>query len=110
MQEDNNDAYVVAVWLTDDPNQTKAYLPIAQESLQLQLTALTCYTGEKTGPEDWNLNDEAALTVVMAYKHRVVAALGCRSPTVTGVRAVQKALDKARAGSAERCGRSQRPK
>ena len=37
------DARAVAVWLTDDPDATKRYLPLAQQSLQFQATALTYY-------------------------------------------------------------------
>ena len=50
------DVSVVAVWLTEDPDKTKTYLPLAQKSLQFGATALTCFTGEKTGPKDWNVN------------------------------------------------------
>ena len=49
--KESADAYVVAVWLTDDVDKTKSYLPVAQQSLKLQNSALTCFTGEKAGPE-----------------------------------------------------------
>src|SRR5438552_10181498 len=47
LQKEGQDSNVVAVWLTDNADQTKAYLPKAQQSLQLQATVLTCFTGDK---------------------------------------------------------------
>ena len=51
-----DNAGVVAVWLTDKQAKTKAYLPIAQESLKFGSTALTFYKGETTGPEKWGID------------------------------------------------------
>ena len=42
VQKEVEGGYVVAVWLTDSPDKTKEYLPVAQQSLQFQSTALTC--------------------------------------------------------------------
>lgn len=36
LQKANDDAALVTVWLTDDPEKTKDYLPVAQEALLLQ--------------------------------------------------------------------------
>src|SRR4029077_2960581 len=69
--KESQEAYVVAVWLTDDVDKTKAYLPRAQQSLKLQNTALTCFTGEKEGPKDWGINADAHLSAVVAHKGRV---------------------------------------
>src|SRR5262249_5774623 len=33
VQKESEDAYLIAVWLTEKPDATKKYLPIAQESL-----------------------------------------------------------------------------
>src|SRR4051794_38706989 len=41
VKEAGDGAYVVAVWLTEDQNATKEYLPKVQKSLQLDNTALT---------------------------------------------------------------------
>ena len=70
------DAYVVAVWLTDSPDKTKEYLPVAQQSLQFQATPLTCFTGGRNGPKGWNVNPDARLTAVAAYRGRVAAVFG----------------------------------
>lgn len=74
VQKDNEDAYVVAVWLTEDVAKTKAYLPVAQKSLQFQGTALTCFTGEGTGPKGWGINADAHLTAVVASGGKVAKA------------------------------------
>jgi hypothetical protein len=88
----HQDAFVVAVWLTDDADKTKEYLPRAQQSLHLQATALTCFTGDKAGPKGWGLNADARLTVVVADKHRVAATFAYRSVNETDVPTVLDAL------------------
>jgi hypothetical protein len=87
---------IVAVWLTDDAGKTKDYLPRAQQSLKLEATALTCFTGDKTGPKDWNINSEAHITIVVASKNEVAATLAYRSINETEVPRVQEALERAR--------------
>jgi len=94
VQKEGGGAYVVAVWLTDDADKTKEYLPKAQQSMQLQATALTCFPGEKAGPKDWNINADAHLTVVVAGKAKVTARFGYRSVNETDVPAVHEALKK----------------
>jgi hypothetical protein len=97
-RKEGEDAAVVAVWLADDPGKAKEYLPVAQQSLQFQATALTCFTGGKAGPEGWGVNADAHLTAVVAGKGKVTAAFGHRSVNETDVPAVRDALKKARAG------------
>jgi hypothetical protein len=94
LAKDDAQAYIVAVWLTEDSDKTREYLPKVQQSLQLQATALTCF-GEKTGPKDWNVNADARLTVVVAYKQKVAATFGYNSVNETDVPAVREALKKA---------------
>jgi hypothetical protein len=90
-----SDWQVVAVWLTDDPDTTKAYLPRAQQSLKFKATALTCYPVAKKTPEPWNVNLETAVTVVLTNDGKVAKSLGYRSPTETNVKEVVQALQKA---------------
>src|SRR5712692_6568668 len=73
LQKEEEDSSVVSVWLTDNPDKTKEYLPVAQQSLQFQKTTLTCFTGEKAGPKDWNINADAHLTAVVTTKGKVAA-------------------------------------
>ena len=92
------DASVVAVWLTDDVAKTKAYLPLPQQSLQLQVTSLTCFPGEKAGPQGWNINADAHLTAVVSDGKKVVATFGYMAVNETNVPEVRDALRKVRKG------------
>lgn len=95
LQKDFPEAYLVAVWLTDDVDKTKEYLPRVQESIKLEATALTVYPGEKKGPEGWGLNDMAHLTVVVANKGKAAASIALVSVNETDVGQVRTALEKA---------------
>lgn len=95
MSRASGDAFIVAVWLTADVAQTKAYLPLAQRLLALQATALTCFLGAKAGPEGWGLNSDAHLTAVVVHQQKVAATFGYRSLNETDVPAVRDALLKA---------------
>jgi hypothetical protein len=95
--KEGEDVYVVAVWLTEDAAKTKEYLPIAQKSLSLHNTALTCFPGE-VGPKDWGINVDAHLTAVVAAGGKVAKAFGYRSINETDVPAVREALRKAAKG------------
>jgi hypothetical protein len=93
-KEDPN-AYIVAVWLTGDVDKTKKYLPVAQQSLQLGRTALTCFTEDKNGPKDWQIDLGASLSVVIAAKGKVAEVRDYRSINDTVVPEVRDALKKA---------------
>lgn len=86
------DAQVVAVWLTDDAEKSKEYLPRAQTSLNLEMTALVVYAGDKSGPENWGINDRASLTAVVADGETCAARFGYVSLNETDVPGVEKAL------------------
>jgi hypothetical protein len=96
VQKAGEQSLVVAVWLSDDVNKTKEYLPKAQQSLRLQATVLTCFPGEKAGPKDWGINADAHLTAIVANKQKVAAQFGYRSLNETDVPAVIEALEQAR--------------
>ncbi len=95
VKDANAEAYIVAVWLTDDKEKTKEYLPRLQMSVQYQAMALTYFAGEKSGPNDWNVNADADITVVIANKAKVAATFGFRSINETDVPSVEEALKKA---------------
>ena len=96
VKKDFADTYVVAVWLTEDAEKTKEYLPKVQQSVQYEATALTYFAGDKTGPKDWNVNIDAHLTAVVANKQKVAAKFGFNSINETDVPGVSDALKKAR--------------
>ncbi|MGH7138626.1 MAG: hypothetical protein ACREHD_23015 [Pirellulales bacterium] len=92
MPKVDQDAYVVAVWLTDDQQKTKQYLPTAQQSLQFGGTALTQFSGDKAGPEAWKIHAGAYLTAVVVAKGKVAANFAYRSVNETVVPEVRDAL------------------
>jgi hypothetical protein len=98
VQKEGKDAFVVAVWLTDNPDKTKEYLPVAQQSLQFQATALACFTGEKAGLDGWGINADSHLTVVVVNNGKVAATFDYRSVNETDVPGVRDALKKATSG------------
>ena len=96
-----DEAYVVAVWMTDDQDKTKEYLPKVQQSLQLDNTALTVYPGGKGGPPSWGIHDNALLTAVTTDGEKATARFGFVSVNETNVPDVLAALKKAAATAAE---------
>ncbi len=83
---------MVAVWLTDNPDKSKAYLPIAQRSIRLQKTPLAVFEGGKNGPDGWSINDMAGLTAVVVREGKVVFSKGYLSLNETDVPKVVEAL------------------
>ena len=66
------DAVATVVWLTDDKEKAKEYLPKAQQSLGLSRTAWTVFPGDKSGPVEWNVDVASTLTVVVLKKEKEV--------------------------------------
>jgi hypothetical protein len=91
----SKDATVVAVWVTKDAAKSKQYLPVAQQALKFEATALTCFTGGDTGPNRWGINADAHVTVVVAVKGKAAALFGYMSVNETEAPAVIAAMKKA---------------
>jgi hypothetical protein len=85
---------LVAVWLTDDKEKTKEFLPKAQQSLKFDATTLALHPDLTTGPEHWGINADADLTVVVTSDHKVVARFGFVSPNEKVAREVLAELKK----------------
>jgi hypothetical protein len=85
---------LVAVWLTDNKEETKKYLPRAQEILKFDATTLALHPDQTTGPEHWGINSDADLTVVVASEQKVIARFGFVSPNERVVREVLAELKK----------------
>jgi hypothetical protein len=98
IKKDFEGAYVVAVWLTRDPDKTKELLPRVQQSVQYEATALTLFADAGEGPKGWNINADAHLTAVVANKGVVRATFGYQSLNETNVPQVREALAKANRG------------
>lgn len=99
VKKDSEQAYIVAVWLTEDKDKTKEYLPRIQQSLKMESTALTYFPGEKSGPNGWGMNTDAAVTVVVVNKTKVAASFGHRSINEANAKEVLDALKKAIEGN-----------
>ena len=99
LRDANDDAYIVAVWLTDDQFTTQDYLPRAQQSLKLSNTALTYYQGKPEGPADWGINPDADVTVVVTAGGKVRATWGFVSANETVAEDVLEAVKKTGDGS-----------
>jgi hypothetical protein len=88
----SDDGLVAAVWLTDNTQQTKEYLPkIAQ---YFKRAPLAVFSGT-AGPKDWAINPDAHLTAVVSHKGKVVKSFGYLSVNETDVPNVVEALKKA---------------
>ncbi len=93
LQKKTDKGRIVAVWLTDNPQKTDEYLP--KIASYYQVTDLTYFPGDKTGPMGWGINDQADVTVVIASQGKVAARLGYVSINETVVSDVMKAYSKA---------------
>ena len=92
------EGYVVTVWLTDDEQKTKDYLPRIQMSLKFENTGLSYFQGGLKSPDHWGINTDAHVTAVVAAKGKVAATFGYMSLNETDVPKVQEALKKAADG------------
>lgn len=86
------EAESVAIWLTDTPEQSREYLPRAQQSLRLEKTTWSIFDGSSKGPEGWSINDAALLTAVVVRDGKVVLSHGYRSLDEVEPREVLQAL------------------
>ena len=88
-------AAIVAVWLGDKAfDKHKEYLPRINMSLKFEKTSLAAFDGEKSGPNNWGINPDAHLTVVVANKGKVVKSfrvhLGERDRRAAGAGGVEE--------------------
>jgi hypothetical protein len=88
-------AEAVAVWITEKADETKEYLPKVQQSLQLQTTAMTVAVGDKPRLQDWKINDDAHITVIVVTNGSVAGSFAHQSVNETDAEAVLKLLKKA---------------
>lgn len=90
-----DDAAVVAVWVGDDVDTSKEYLPRGRGALRLRVAEFAVHPGDKSGPAGWGINDRAFLTAVVARGGKVVESFAFISVNETDVPKVAKALKKA---------------
>lgn len=87
-------AAVVAVWLTGEPEKIKEYLPKAQQSLNFSKTALTVFEGQVAGPDGWNADIAAQLTVVVIEDGKEQQRFSYKSTNEADVPELIKSLEK----------------
>jgi hypothetical protein len=92
LSKDRIDVQVVAVWLTEDVDKSKDYLPRAQQSLKLSQTTFTVWTRDRSGPPGWAINADAHVTAVVAEEGKVSASFGYGSVNETEAPTVLKKL------------------
>ncbi|MBP3957904.1 hypothetical protein J8F10_21835 [Gemmata sp. G18] len=89
-------AEIVAVWLGEKAfDKHKEYLPKISMSLTFTKTALTAFDGEKSGPNNWGVNADVHLTVVVVNKGKVAKSFAFTSVNETDVKPVLEELKKA---------------
>lgn len=86
------DTHVIAVWITDDTEKTREYLPKVQQSIKLEATTLAFYAEDKLGPNAWALNDRAHVTTIVTDGVKVKARFAEQSLNETNVPEVIAAL------------------
>lgn len=92
LKKSDENAAVVAVWLTEDVENMKTHLPRVQESVKFESTTLSVYEKDKNGPDKWSVNSEAHLTAVVSDGKKVTKTFGFVSVNETLVPEVEKAL------------------
>ena len=95
IREESTEAFTVAIWLTEKQDETRAYLPRVQGSLKMESTALTLFTRDVNGPDNWNLNPNVRVTTVLVNEGKVVKTFAYQSINDTDVPPVREALKKA---------------
>lgn len=92
LTKEGKDCLTVAVWLTDDAEKSKEYLPRVQGSLKLTKTVFSVYTGEQSGPADWAINGDCHVSVIITHEKKIHATMGFRSMNETDVAKVMKVM------------------
>jgi hypothetical protein len=85
---------VVAVWIPQDVEKSKEYLPLAQQSLKLEWTALGVAPETGVSPPEWEINANVTVTVVVARQGKTAAVFGFDSVNDADVRRVVAAWRK----------------
>ena len=84
----------VAVWLTDNKDETTKRLPLIQQSLSFDHTTLCLLDKNQDGPEGWGVNSDADLTAVVIVDGKVAKRFGWVGPNETVVKDLIAALPK----------------
>jgi hypothetical protein len=94
VKEANDKAAVAAVWLSEKPADLKDHLPRVQMSVNFANTSLGVFEGDKGGPNNWGINQDAHATVVITHKGKVVESIALQSVNETDAKKVLEAVKK----------------
>ena len=75
------------VWIAEDFEKTEAYLTKARPSLDFK-SSVSISVDLKTGPQTYGLNDQIAVTILLAKEGKIVANIALADPNETDARMV----------------------
>ena len=87
---------MVAVWIGGDLDENKKRLPLINQSLKFDRTALAVFEGDTAGPNGWGLNADAHLTTIVVHKGKVIKSFAYQSANDNDVPKVLEELKKAK--------------
>lgn len=90
--EKTKEVAIVVVWLTDDHDRIKEYLPLVQQSIKLEKSSLCLFPGSTDGPNGWGANPDAGLTVAIVKDKKPTHRWGFVSTNETLAAKVTEAL------------------
>lgn len=93
IDEVDADAAIVTVWLTEDAEGSKEYMPVLQQSMQFENTSLAVDTSDPLGPLEWAVNLNADITVIVVQDGQVKKTFGFVSPNDTLADSVIEAFE-----------------
>ena len=89
---------LIVVWLTNQPEQTKEYLRVVQQSLRFGTGVTLGVCTDKGGPAGWNISETDRLTTVVAHGGKVAASFAPKAVGESDAEEVLAALKKAAGG------------
>jgi hypothetical protein len=87
---------MVAVWVGGDLDDNKKRIPLINQSLKFDRTAMTVFEGDAAGPNGWGLNSDAHLTTIVVHKGKVIKSFAYQSVNDKEVPKVLEELKKAK--------------
>jgi hypothetical protein len=91
-------AELIVVWLSNQPEQTKEYLGVIQQSLRFGTTVTLGVCPDKGGPAGWNISETDRLTTVVAHGGKVAASSAPNAVGESDAEGVLAAIKKAAGG------------
>ncbi|HTK74685.1 MAG TPA: hypothetical protein VL371_05460 [Gemmataceae bacterium] len=89
---------LIVIWLTNQPEESKNYLQVLQQSVRFGPTVTLAVGTEKGGPPGWNVSETDRLTTVVAHGGKVAATFAPNAVGEADAENVLAALKKAAGG------------